>query len=94
MESRHKNKDLWRRRANLFGYRYIINAPFMNNEQLLEWFQLIADENNIDIDRIKTGSEVKGFVNYFRMLWKGKPAILNSDRGSEPLIDEPNERGR
>lgn len=38
LESRHKNQALWRRRLNLFGYRYIINAPFMDDEKLLEWF--------------------------------------------------------
>ncbi len=91
MESRHKSQALWRRRANLFGYRYIINAPFMNNEKLLEWFQLIAEENSIDISRIKVGSDIRGIVNYFRTLWKGRPAILNSNRGSEPIIDECSE---
>ena len=34
-------------------YRYIINAPFMNNEKLLGWFQLIAEENCIDICNFK-----------------------------------------
>jgi len=63
----------------------------MNNEKLLEWFQLIADENNIDIDRIKVGNDIRGVVNYFRTLWKGRPAILNSNRGSEPILDEYSE---
>lgn len=88
IESRHKNQELWRRRANFFGYRYIINAPFMNDEKLLEWFQLIAEENNIDIEKTKTGSDIRGLVSYFRTLWKGRPAILSTDRGSEPIIDE------
>lgn len=89
IESRHKNKALWERRANLFGYRYIINAPFMNDEKLLGWFQLIAKENNIDIE--KTKSNISGIVSYFRTLWKGRPAILNSDPGSEPEIQESEE---
>ncbi len=88
MESRYKSQVLWRRRANLFGYRYIINAPFVNDEKLLQWFQLIAEENDIDMDSIKTESDIRGLVNYFRTLWKGRPKILNSDRGSEPIIDE------
>lgn len=91
MESRHKSQALWRRRTNLFGYRYIINGPFMENEKLLAWFQLIAKENSIDISRTKVGSNIKGVVNYFRILWKGKPAILNSNRGSKPIIDECSE---
>lgn len=94
IESRHKNQALWRRRTNLFGYRYIINAPFMNDEKLLEWFQLIAEENNIDIDRTKTGNNIRGLVNYFRTLWKGRPAISSSDRGSEPIIEECKETER
>lgn len=91
MESRHKSQALWRRRTNLFGYRYIINAPFLDNEKLLAWFQLIAEENNIDINRKKVESDIKGVVNYFRTLWKGRPVILNSNRGSEPIIDECSE---
>lgn len=88
LEGRHKSQALWRRRANLFGYRYIINGPFMNNEKLLGWFQLIAKENDIDIDSSVAEINVKGLVNYFRTLWKGRPAILNSDKGSEPILDE------
>jgi len=88
MESRYKSQALWRRRANLFGYRYIINAPFMDDSKLLAWFQLIAEENSIDMGRTKTESDIKGLVNYFRTLWKGRPAILNSDRRSKPIIDE------
>lgn len=88
MESRHKSETLWRRRTNLFGYRYIINAPFINNEELLAWFQLIAEENNIDISRTKVESDIRGVVNYFRTFWKGRPVILDSNRGSEPIIDD------
>lgn len=91
MKSRHKSQSLWQRRANLFGYRYIINAPFMNNEKLLGWFQLIAEENCIDISKTKVGSDIRGVVNYFRTLWKGRPAILNSNKGNEPIIDECSE---
>ena len=94
MESRHKSQALWRRRTNLFGYRYIINAPFMDNEKLLEWFRLIAEENNIDIGRIKVGSDIRGIVNYFRTLWEGRPAILSSNKGKEPIIDECGEEER
>lgn len=88
VETRHKSHALWRRRANLFGYRYIINGPFMNDEKLLGWFQLIAKENNIDIDSSVAKIDVKGLVNYFRTLWKGRPKVLNSDKGSEPILDE------
>lgn len=88
MESRYKSQALWRRRANLFGYRYIINAPFMNDEKLLQWFQLIAEENNIDMNRIKTESDIRGLDKYFRTLWKGRPSISNSGRVSEPVLDE------
>lgn len=91
MDSRHKNQALWRRRTNLFGYRYIVNAPFMDNEKLLGWFKLIAEENHIDIEGAKEESDIRGVVNYFRTLWKGRPAILTSDKGSEPIVDECSE---
>lgn len=94
MESRHKSQALWRRRENLFGYRYIINAPFMNDEQLLGWFHSIAEENNIDIGDVKAERNIRGIVNYFRTLWRGRPAILNSDRGSKPIINEDEEMER
>lgn len=94
IESRHKNQALWRRRTNLFGYRYIINGPFMNDEKLLEWFQVIAEENKIDIHKIKTENNIRGLVSYFRTLWKGRPTILSSDKGNEPLIDEFEETER
>ncbi len=94
MEARYRKQALWRKKANLFGYRYIINAPFMNDEQLLEWFQVISEENGIDISEIKTTSNASGVINYFRTLWKGRPAILSSDKGSEPVIDECEEKER
>lgn len=94
MESRHKSKALWSRRANLFGYRYIINAPFMNNEELLAWFQVIAEENSIDISGIESKTDIRGVINYFRTLWKGRPTGLDSNRGIEPIIDECSETER
>ena len=66
----------------------------MNDEQLLEWFQVISEENGIDISEIKTTSNASGVINYFRTLWKGRPAILSSDKGSEPVIDECEEKER
>ena len=49
LDSRYKSQELWKRRQNLFGYRYIINGVFMDNEKLLGWFRQIAEENNVDI---------------------------------------------
>lgn len=94
IDSRHKNQALWRKRANLFGYRYIINGPFLSNENLIGWFLQIAEENNIDITKIERESNVKGIINYFRTLWKGRPAILNSDKGCEPILYGSSEEER
>lgn len=86
--SRHKFQELWRRRASLFGYRFIINAQFLENKQLLNWFEKIAEENSIGITEPKTNNEAKGIIYYFRKLWKDRPHVTTSDRGQEPIIEE------
>lgn len=90
LNSRHKKQELWRRRANLFGYRFIINGKFLDDENFVGWFETIAKENNIDIGEPKFEAKAKGIINYFRTLWKGRPAIASSDKGAEPLTVEPN----
>ena len=91
IDSRHKKQDLWRRRSNLFGYRYIINGQFLDNEGLLGWFEKIAIENDIDIGENTRIDRVKGIINYFRHLWKDRPTIMISKVGAEPIIEEQTE---
>ncbi len=66
----------------------------MNNEELLAWFQVIAEENNINISEMESKTDIRGVINYFRTLWKGRPTVLNSNRGSKPIIDECSEAER
>lgn len=94
IDSRHKKQALWRRRANLFGYRYIINGQFSDDERLLEWFETIAMENDIDIGKPTSSDRVRGIINYFRNLWKDRPAIITSKVGAEPIIDEQAENNQ
>lgn len=70
------------------------NGPFLSNENLIEWFFKIAEENNIDIRKIESKSNINGIINYFRTIWKGRPAILNSDKSGEPVLYENNETER
>lgn len=90
--SRHEAKALWGKKQNLFGYRYIINGPFLSKEKFLGWFETIAEENNIDLIESKHKKEVKGIISYFRKLWKERPALLYSDVGFEPIIEEDEEK--
>lgn len=55
---------------------------------------MIADENNIDIEKKETMCDVRQVVSYFRTLWKERPAISNSDKGSKPILDEYDENER
>ena len=92
LDSRHEAKDLWERCINLFGYRYIINGPFLSKEKFLGWFERIAEENNIDLIESNYKNGAKGIVNYYRKLWTGRPALLSSDVGYEPIIKEDEEK--
>ena len=92
LDSRHKAKNLWGQCKDLFGYRYIINGPFLSKEKFLGWFETIAEENNIDLIEAKHKKEVKGIVSYYRKLWTGRPALLSSDVGYEPIIEEDEEK--
>ena len=92
LESRNNAKELWYKERNIFGYRYIINGPFLSKEKFLGWFETIAEENNIDLIEAKHKKEVKGIVNYYRKLWTGRPALLSSDVGYEPIINEDEEK--
>lgn len=88
LDSRHEKQELWKRRINLFGYRYIINGQFLDDENLVGWFETIAEENGIDIGEAKMKNSARGIVNYFRNLWKGRPAIMTSNTGEEPSIEQ------
>ena len=92
LDSRHEAKALWGKKQNLFGYRYIINGPFLSKEKFLGWFERIAEENNIDVGETKYKEEARGLITYFRTLWKGRPALLPSDAGCEPIIEEDEEK--
>ena len=92
LDSRHEAKALWGKKQNLFGYRYIINGPFLSKEKFLGWFERIAEENNIDLTESNHKNGVKGIVSYFRNKWKERPALLSSNVGYEPIIEEDEEK--
>ena len=92
LDSRHKAKNLWGQCKDLFGYRYIINGPFLSKEKFLGWFETIAGENNIDLIEAKHKKEVKGIISYFRSKWKERPALLSSNVCYEPKIEPDEEK--
>ena len=91
LDTRHEKQKMWKRQEKLFGYRYIINGKFLGEEELLNWFETIATENEIDIDVNKKENKAKGIIHYFRNLWKGRPAVASSKLGEEPIISETTE---
>ena len=88
VDSRYQKRGLWNRRPNLFGYRFIINGMFLAPDKLLEWFEVIAEENNIDIGNSNQRKKHSQLIRYFRSDWLGKPPLLSHDTSYGPIIDE------
>lgn len=88
LDTRHEKQRMWRRQEKLFGYRFIINGKFLEDEKLLNWFEEIAIENKIDIGENRSENKAKGTINYFRNLWKERPAVGTSKLGEEPIINK------
>lgn len=63
---RHEILDLYLKRKKLFGNNFIINGQFLENDNLLGWFETIVKENKIDIEETNRAQSSKGLINYFR----------------------------
>lgn len=88
ISTRWKMDDFWRERKNLFGYRYIINGLFMNDELLENWFELILRENDVNIETFNTKAKGSGIIGFFRNIWKDRPTFQDITRNSPPVIEE------